>query len=153
MREEILSNLELQLDKDAYDVIKGRNIHLGVFSEPCLRYMLEGKKTIESRISKKKIAPYQKITKDDIVVVKKSGGGVVAYFTIKEIKFINLNEISINEIKNKYNKELCVSEEFWEQKKDSSYATLIFIDRLVKLEPFKVNKRGMQTWIVLDNKE
>lgn len=153
MREEILSNLELQLDKDAYDVIKSRNIHLGVFSEPCLRYMLEGKKTIESRISKKKIAPYQKITKDDIVVVKKSGGGVVAYFTIKEVKFIDLNEISINEINNKYNKELCVSEEFWEQKKDSSYATLIFIDRLVKLEPFKVNKRGMQTWIVLDNKE
>lgn len=153
MREEILSNLELQLDKDAYDVIKGRNIHLGVFSEPCLRYMLEGKKTIESRISKKKIAPYQKITKDDIVVVKKSGGGVVAYFTIKEVKFIDLNEISINDIKNKYSNDLCVSEEFWERKKDSSYATLMFIDRLVKLEPFKIDKKGMQTWIVLDNKE
>ncbi len=153
MREEILSNLELQLDKDAYDVIKSRNIHLGVFSEPCLRYMLEGKKTIESRISKKKIAPYQKITKDDIVVVKKSGGGVVAYFTIKEVKFIDLNEISINDIKNKYSNDLCVSEEFWERKKDSSYATLMFIDRLVKLEPFKIDKKGMQTWIVLDNKE
>lgn len=153
MREEILSNLELQLNKDEYDVIKDKNIHLGVFSEPCLTYMLEGKKTIESRISKKRIAPYDKINKDDIVIVKKSGGGVVAYFTIKEIKFINLNEVSINEIKDKYNDELCVSEEFWEQKKESSYATLMFIDRLVKLEPFKVNKRGMQTWVVLDNKE
>lgn len=150
MRDEILSNLKLQLNKDEYDVIKSKNIHLGVFSEPCLTYMLEGKKTIESRISKKRIAPYDRINKNDIVVVKKSGGGIVAYFTIKEIKFINLNEVSINEIKNKYNNELCVSEDFWEQKKDSSYATLMFIDRLVKLESFKINKKGMQTWIVLE---
>ncbi len=34
--------------------------------------MLEGKKTIESRFSKNKIAPYEKIAKDDIVLVRKS---------------------------------------------------------------------------------
>lgn len=150
MRDEILSNLKLQLNKEEYEKIKSKNIHLGVFSEPCLTFMLEGKKTIESRISKKRIAPYDRINKDDIVVVKQSGGGVVAYFTIKEIKFINLNEISIDEIKNKYNDELCVSEEFWEEKRDSSYTTLMFIEHLVKVEPFKINKKGMQTWIVLE---
>lgn len=149
MREEILSNLKQQLDKDVYDVMSGKNIHLGVFSEPCLTYMLNGKKTIESRISKNKIAPYQKILKDDVVIVKKSGGEVVAYFTIKDVKFIDLKEVSINEIKDKYNKELCVSEEFWEEKRDSSYATLMFIDKLVKFEPFKIKKRGMQTWVCL----
>lgn len=150
MRDEILSNLKLQLNKEEYEKIKSKNIHLGVFSEPCLTFMLEGKKTIESRISKKRIAPYDRINKDDIVVVKQSGGRVVAYFTIKEIKFINLNEIPIDEIKNKYNDELCVSEEFWEEKRDSSYATLMFIEHLVKVEPFKINKKGMQTWIVLE---
>ncbi len=150
MRNEILKNLELQLPKEEYEKIKNKNIHLGIFSEPCLSFMLNGKKTIESRISKNRIAPYQRISQDDIVVIKKSGGGLVAYFTIKNIIFFDLNEISINVIKEKYNKELCVSNEFWEQKKDSSYATLIFIDKLVKLESFKINKKGMQTWIVLN---
>ncbi len=150
MREEILRNLEIQLSEEDYEKIKNKKIHLGVFSEPCLTFMLNGKKTIESRISKKRIAPYEKISRDDIVVVKKSGGGVVAYFTIKDIKFIDLTEVRINEIKDEYNGELCVSDEFWEQKKDSSYATLMFIDKLIKLKPFKVNKKGMQTWIILD---
>lgn len=111
--------------------------------------MLDGKKTIESRISKNKIAPYDRITKDDVVVVKKSGGGVVAFFTIKEVKFIDLRDNNISEIRNKYNNELCVSDEFWMQKKDASYATLMFIDKLIKLEEFKINKKGMQTWIIL----
>lgn len=150
MREEILSNLELQLSKEKYEQIKVKTIHLGVFSEPCLTYMLEGKKTIESRISRKRQAPYQKISLDDVVVVKKSGGGIVAYFTIKEIQFIDLNEVDIHEIKNKYNNGLCVSDAFWEAKKDSSYATLMFLDKLVQLEPFKINKCGMQTWVVLN---
>lgn len=150
MREEILSNLELQLSKEKYEQIKVKTIHLGVFSEPCLTYMLEGKKTIESRISRKRQAPYQKISPDDVVVVKKSGGGIVAYFTIKEIQFIDLNEVDIHEIKNKYNNGLCVSDAFWEAKKDSSYATLMFLDKLVQLEPFKINKCGMQTWVVLN---
>lgn len=150
MRNEILSNLKLQLSMDEYDYIKDKRIHLGVFSEPCLTYMLDGKKTIESRISKNRIAPYDKITSDDIVVVKKSGGGVVAYFTIKEIIFVDLNDVSINDIREKYNNELCVSDEFWEQKKDASYVTLMFIDKLVKLNTFKIDKKGMQTWIVLD---
>lgn len=149
MRDEILINLESQLSKEKFKEIKNKNIHLGVFSEPCLTFMLDGKKTIESRISKNKIAPYDRITKDDVVVVKKSGGGVVAFFTIKEVKFIDLRDNNISEIRNKYNNELCVSDEFWMQKKDASYATLMFIDKLIKLEEFKINKKGMQTWIIL----
>lgn len=150
MRDEILNNLKLQLTKDEYENIKCKNMHLGVFSEPCLTYMLEGNKTIESRFSKNKIAPYNKITKDDVVVVKKSGGGVVAYFTIRDIKFFDLSEMNIEDIKTRYDKELCVSEDFWIQKSTSNYATLIFIEKLVKLDSFKINKKGMQTWIIFE---
>ncbi|MBR2008651.1 MAG: ASCH domain-containing protein, partial [Peptococcaceae bacterium] len=113
-------------------------------------YLLNGKKTIESRISKYKIAPYNKIDKDDIVFVKKPGGDILAYFTIKEILFIELEDVNISEIKHKYNDRLCVDEKFWISKKDSKYATLIFINDLVKLQPFHINKKGMQTWIKLE---
>lgn len=149
MYDEIIKNLEQQLFSSEFENIKNRNIHLGVFTEPCLSYMLDGRKTIESRFSKNKILPYQKIEKDDIIFVKKSGGNIVAYFTIRDILFFNLNETSIDEIKSKYNKELCVDDTFWDLKKESNYATLIFIDKLKKLHPFSINKKGMQTWIKL----
>lgn len=147
MYNEIIENLKQQLSQEELNDITKRNIHLGIFTEPYLTYMLEGKKTIESRFSKNKILPYNEISKNDLVIVKKSSGNVVAYFTIKEVLFFNLKETSINEIKNKYGKELCVEEGFWNSKKDSNYATLIVIDKIIKLKPFHINKKGMQTWI------
>lgn len=149
MYNEIITNLEKQISTKKLEEIKNKNIHLGIFSEPYLTYMLEGKRTIESRFSKNKIMPYNKINKDDIVIVKKSSGNVIAYFTIKEVLFFDLNITPIDEIKSKYGKELCADEKFWESKKNSNYATIIIIDKLTKLNPFAVHKKGMQTWIKL----
>lgn len=150
MMKEIMDNLKQLLPENEFELLKNRTIHLGIFTEPCLTYMLNGEKTIESRFSKNKIAPYEKITKDDIVIVKKSGGNIVAYFTIKEVILFDLQTYPIENIKAKYNKELCVEDTFWENKKDSHYATLIMIDKLEKIKPFPITKKGMQTWIVLN---
>ena len=149
MYDEIFNNLEKQLPISEINELRNKTIHLGIFSEPYLTYMLEGKKTIESRFSKNKIIPYNQITKNDIVIIKKSSGDVLGYFTIKDVLFFDLNTISIEEIKTKYNKQLCVDETFWINKKNSNYATLIIIDELIKLKPFHINKKGMQTWIKL----
>lgn len=149
MYTEIIDNLGEQLSIEEMDIITKSKLHLGVFSEPCLSYMLEGKKTIESRFSKNKILPYEKIKEDDIVIVKASGGNVVAYFTIKKIMFFDLRSSCIEDVKAKYSKELCVDNSFWELKKNSNYSTLIFIDKLVKLKPFKINKKGMNSWLII----
>ena len=149
MYEEIMKKLKHQLSQEELNEITKKKLHLGIFANPYLTYMLDGKKTIESRFSKNKIQPYNQISKDDIVIVKKSGGNVVAYFTIKDVLFFNLNETPIDEIKNKYNKQLCVDEHFWISKSNSNYATLIIIDKIVKLTPFHIDKKGMQTWVNL----
>ena len=150
MYSEIIKELKKQLTSEEFEDIKNKKIQLGIFSEPYLSYMLEGSKTIESRFSRNKIAPYEQISKDDLVIVKKSCGNVVAYFTIKEVLFFDLAQIEIGKIKAKYNKELCVSDEFWNLKKNSNYAALIVIDKIVKLKPFHINKKGMQTWVNLN---
>ncbi len=111
--------------------------------------MLEGKKTIESRFSKNKIIPYEKIDKNDIVIVKKSGREVVAFFRVSQVFFFDLGKVNITEIRKKYEKEICVDESFWIEKKHSRYATLIFLEKLQKLDPFSISKKGMQTWIKL----
>ena len=150
MYDEIINNLKQQILNEELDELKNHNLHLGIFTEPYLTYMLDGKKTIESRFSKNKILPYNQICKDDIILVKKSSGDVLAYFTIKDILFFDLSKTKIDEIKSNYSKQLCVGEEFWKNKQNSNYATLMVIDKIVKLNPFHINKRGMQTWIKLN---
>lgn len=150
MYNEIIINLEKQLSAKRLKEMETKRLHLGIFTEPYLTYMLEGKKTIESRFSKKKILPYNKISKDDIVIVKKSSGNVVAYFTIKEVLFFDLTITPIEEIRNEYGLKLFVNDNFWNIKKDSKYATLIIIDKLFKLDSFPIHKKGMQTWLALN---
>lgn len=82
--------------------------------------------------------------------MKKSSGDIIAYFTIKEILFFDLKVHSIEKIKKQYNTQLRVDDTFWEIKKNSNYATLIFIDKVIKLKPFHIAKKGMQTWIKLN---
>lgn len=149
MKEEIFENLEGQLSRRDLEEIKKKSVHLGIFTEPYLTLMLEGKKTIESRFSKNRIAPYEKVDKGDVVIVKKSGGKVVAYFIVEDVMFFDLNKTPIGDIKEKYGSKLLVTDEFWALKQNSNYATLINIGELVNLKPFSVKKKGMQTWIKL----
>lgn len=151
MYSEVISNLEKQLSIKELEMIKSKKMHLGIFTEPYLSYMLNGIKTIESRFSKNKIVPYNRISKDDIVLVKKSGGDILAYFTIKDVLFFDLENEEIATIRSKYEKDLCVNAEFWSIKENSRYATLIFIEKIVMLEAFHINKKGMQTWMILKN--
>ena len=146
---EIFENLKNQLDEPNLSELKSKTVHLGVFTEPYLSYMMAGRKTIESRFSKNKIAPYEKLTKEDVVFIKKSGGGIVGYFTIEKVLFFDLLKTPIDDIKDKYASRLCVDEAFWTSKKDSNYATLIMIDKVYPLTSFRIHKKGMQTWIRL----
>ena len=45
-------------------------IHLAIFVEPYLTYVLDGKKTVESRFSINRSPPYKKVKSGDIVFVK-----------------------------------------------------------------------------------
>lgn len=153
MYEQIITNIQRCLTEKEMTELQKHNIHLGIFIEPYLTYMLAGQKTIESRFSKAKISPYEKIKKGDIVFIKRSGGPVIGYFTVKEVHFFDFETTPIEYIKEKYAKELCVNKEFWNKKKDSKYATLIEIDNLKELSPFTITKKNMQTWIVLTSKK
>jgi ASC-1-like (ASCH) protein len=144
--QEIINNFKLN---ELYHKIKDKKLHLGIFAEPYLSLMINGEKTIESRFSKNKTAPYNQITKDDIIIVKKSGGNVIGFIEIDKVLFYDLTKTSINNIKDQYAKELCVDQAFWDSKASSHYATLIFIKQFTLIKPFPITKKGMQTWIVL----
>lgn len=123
-------------------------IHLALMVEPYLSLILRGEKTIESRFSSKRIIPFNNISKGDIVILKKSGGGIVAVFEVEYAHFKKIEcRKDFEEIKEKYGKELCLEEQFWERKKDANYVSLIKISHLQEIPPIFIKKANRQSWL------
>lgn len=122
--------------------------HVAIMDELTINNIVNGTKLIESRFSKNKITPYKNINKGDIIYLKKSGGNILACFEAKDIIFYdNLDFAKITDIKNKYNYQIKAPKEFWELKKDSKYATLIYISNPKYIPPFKINKKNRQAFV------
>src|ERR1700686_1163065 len=72
---------------------KGRNrgIHLAVLVEPYLSLILDGKKTIESRFSTNRHAPFEQVQRGDVLILKRSSGPVEGLCTVSDAWFYQLN--------------------------------------------------------------
>lgn len=123
-------------------------VHLAIMVEPYLSLLLQGKKTMESRFSQKKTQPFHRVSKGDIVILKKSGGDIVGVFEAKDIHYFELkSEEDIKAIRNEYNQQLCCSDKFWNSKMKSHYATLIDVGQLMRLTPIQVSFKNRLSWI------
>jgi len=84
----------------------------------------------------------------DIVVLKKSGGYIVAIFEVEKVIFMQIdNGDDIKKIKQEYGKELCLEEKFWNEKKGANYVTLIKISHLQSISPIIIKKVNRQSWL------
>lgn len=126
-----------------------RNLHLAIFVEPFLSFLLEGRKTIESRFSIHRRAPFECVEKGDIVLIKASGGPIVALAEISDVWCYELNPDSRAFIRSRFAKQLCVEPEFWESKAAACYATLMRFSRVDRVEPIDCRKRDRRGWVVL----
>lgn len=123
-------------------------LHIAVMVEPYLSLLLSGRKTIESRITKNRAAPWRRIAEGDVVLLKKSGGGFCGVFTAGNVVFEELTH-GPEEIRRSCGDRICAGEEFWAQKADARYATLIPVENLLPFEPFSLPFPNRQSWIFL----
>lgn len=128
------------------------NVHLAIFSEPFLTYLLSGRKTLESRLSMNRTAPFGIVAKGDIVVVKKSGGDICAVFRVSEVQFFsNLNAEIIKRIDERYGSKILWNLEpaFLLSKADAKFLTLISISSLHRLTGITTEKNDMRAWVTV----
>jgi predicted transcriptional regulator len=127
--------------------------HLAIFNPPFLDLILEGKKTIESRFSKVRCAPFGAVSEGDVVFMKESGGLVVGEFTIAQvITFSNLEKVSLKELAKKYSEELCsdIDKNFWKKRENARYATFLHVSKTVRYEkPFSFPKKDRRGWVII----
>lgn len=124
--------------------------HLAIFKGRGAEKILSGEKTVESRFAKGKIAPFGVVAVGDLVYIKPSGGEIIGQFKVKKVIFFD--GVDIEEIKDKYGKELGVDEDYWKGKINCRYGTLIFVGESSRFitSPVKLKKKDLRGWVVLD---
>jgi len=130
-----------------------RTVHLAVMVEPYLTYILEGKKSIESRFSKHAIAPFRQIGVDDLVLLKLTGGPVVGCFTTSRVEFVHLNDREFARLRTDYSDAICADEAFWKARVDKRYATLVGVSDVRELRPAPVAKSDRRGWLVMQTND
>lgn len=125
-------------------------LHLAVFVEPYLRYILEGRKTVESRFSTIRCAPYRRVNPGDVIVLKRSGGPVLGLCKVSQTWYYELEPSTWSEIRREFTESLCAQDpEFWEAREHASFATLMRVTNPVRVRPFHFPKRDRRGWVVL----
>jgi ASC-1-like (ASCH) protein len=123
--------------------------HLAIFYPEVIKKIISGQKTVESRFSKSKIAPFGQVEVGDMVYMKASGKDVQGQFVVKKVISIEgMDQDDWNELKKQY------GDETWLPEKDGvKYGTLIFIGRVDQLitSPVTLQKKDHRGWVVLDS--
>lgn len=126
--------------------------HLAIFKGNAGEKILLGQKTIESRFSKVKNAPFGVISSGDLVYIKPSGKDIIGQFRVKKVFFFdNFDLRDLRDFRERYGKQLAVDEGYWEKKKNSRYGILIFIGDCTRFitSPVKIKKSDLRGWVVL----
>lgn len=147
VKEDPIWNRHLQTVIDRTELF---GVHLVVLVEPYLQYILEGKKTLESRFSINRIPPFEQIERGDVLLLKKSGGPILGICQINDYWHYTLDKSSWKIIRNEYSEKLCVKDpEFWRIKRNASYATLMYLSDIKSISPIYVKKGDRRGWVVL----
>ena len=127
-----------------------RSVHLAVFVEPFLSYVLDGVKTVESRFSKNQCAPFKRIQAGDIVLLKAASGPVRGICQVAKTWFFDLRAVPLMRVRERFGEAICATEdEFWQARANAEYATLLKLQKTRELEPMVCPKRDRRGWVVL----
>lgn len=128
-------------------------IHLAIFAEPFLSMVLSGEKTIESRFSRNRCAPYGKIDDGDILLLKEVAGPICGLALARRIWSYDLGTEPIDRIRHRFGASIRADDEFWSSRADALYATLIEIDAPTSIAPVICDKRDRRGWVSLRSRQ
>lgn len=125
--------------------------HIAILRQPFFDMVLSGEKTIESRWSANKIAPYGKIKEGDIIYLKKTGEDITATATAGKVMFYELTPALAEEIRVKYGKAIGTDKfSDWEPYTHKKYLTLIFLKDVKSISPMPAPKSHGAGWLIVN---
>lgn len=129
---------------------RSTQLHLAVLIEPFLEFILERRKTIESRFSVNKVAPYGVVRPGDQLALKRSSGPVVGICRVHRAAFFEVDSTVLEQLRADYAPALCAEEpSFWKARARARYATVLHLADVAQLNPLPCAKRDRRGWVVL----
>ena len=136
--------------------------HLAILIQPLLNFVLDGHKTIETRISKIKLPPYQSVAVGDYVLIKESGGPIKGMFEVAKVDTFH-SETSLNgnvfdaicetdgqKIFGLPDAAVTYRKVFRKKWCESKYATFMHVKDVRRYTPaVRIQKTNRQAWVVL----
>ena len=130
------------------------NSHLVILKKRYLDAILAGRKTVESRFMKTDRAPYRRVSFGDRLFFKVSSGPVCAIGKVAEVEhFEKLTPEEIERIKCRYNKYILADEQYFRDKADSRFCSLMWLCDIQRIGPVMISKRDWRAWVVLSPAE
>ena len=124
-------------------------IHLAILKKPYLDLILDGRKTVECRLTRIACAPYRRIHPGETVLLKQSAGPVRGRARVAAVHYFeSLTPPDVRKIQRKYNHKILADEDYWHAKKDSRFGSLIELEAVTPLKPYRIKSTGRQAWIV-----
>jgi hypothetical protein len=125
-------------------------VHLAVFNQPYLDFVLEGRKTVESRFSAVRCPPYQRVKTGDVLLLKPAGGPIVGLCLVQHVWFYTLDRTSWRDVRRTFARELCAQDpEFWRAREHAQFATLMRVTKPTMIQAVECEKRDRRGWVVL----
>jgi hypothetical protein len=160
-----LADWQINFQQDLIRAIKGSSVrwplreeldqhvlHLAVFVEPYLRWILQGRKTIDSRFSTRLVAPFGRIAPGDLLALKRSGGPVLGVCRVADVQFFEFAGTPWKEVLAPYAVAICADgDEFWSQRQRARYASVIQLSDVIALPGFVSKKKDRRGWVVFDS--
>ena len=138
----------------AADVLAGLHpgTHLAVMTGQYLDRLLDGTKTIESRFTRHRVAPFQQVASGDVIFFKQAAGPITAAGLAGTVQHLDLGIVPLRQIADRYGAAIAPADaSFWADRAAARYATLVTMLDVVKTEPVLVQKRDRRGWVVLNH--
>jgi hypothetical protein len=138
---------------DVVDPMSSIGVHVAVFSEPFLSLVLSGEKTVESRFSRNRCAPYGDVDDGDIILLKEVAGPIRGIALARKAWCYDLSSEPLERIRSRFGAQICGDEEFWKSREDALYATLIELDETAAIAPLRCDKRDRRGWVLVRSRQ
>jgi len=128
------------------------SVHVAILSRPYLDLLLIAAKTVESRFAADRRAPYKKIDAGDVLLLKQVGGPICGIALAKKVFFYEITPRRFGAIKTNFGPDLKIDDmDLWARYKKASYATLIRVDQVRKIDPITYIKRDQRAWVTFQS--
>ncbi|MCK5562499.1 MAG: ASCH domain-containing protein [Thermoplasmata archaeon] len=128
--------------------------HVHELSREPLEKILTGNRKIEPVFTREEKAPYKNVAENDIIYFKLRDGYAVAKATVKKVEnYNNLTPEKAKQLIEDHEEEILPENRMLERDIYFNYATLIWLEKLFEIKPFRVKKGNgeFSNWTTIED--